>query len=150
MHDIFCDAVYKRVQNTDRPIACLLSGGLDSSIVAALVAMMYEEPLETYSIGLEGSEDLKYARIVAKHIKSKHTEIIVTEEDFFAFIPRVIKDIESYDTTTVRASVGNLMIAQYISENSEAKVIFNGDGADELLGGYLYMSHAPDCLEFDK
>jgi len=150
MHDIFCDAVYKRVQATDRPIACLLSGGLDSSIVAALVAMMYEEPLETYSIGLEGAEDLKYARKVAKHIKSKHTEIVVTEEDFFAFIPTVIKDIESYDTTTVRASVGNLMVAQYISENSEAKVIFNGDGADELLGGYLYMSHAPDCLEFDK
>ena len=150
MHDIFCDAVYKRVQTTDRPIACLLSGGLDSSIVAALVSMMYEEQLETYSIGLEGSEDLKYAREVAKYINSKHTEIIVSEEDFFAFIPTVIRDIESYDTTTVRASVGNLMVAQYIAENSEAKVIFNGDGSDELMGGYLYMSHAPDCLEFDR
>jgi asparagine synthase (glutamine-hydrolysing) len=150
MHDIFCDAVYKRVQATDRPIACLLSGGLDSSIVAALVSMMYDAQLETYSIGLEGSEDLKYASQVAKHIKSKHTEIIVSEDDFFAFIPTVIRDIESYDTTTVRASVGNLMVAQYISENSDAKVIFNGDGSDELMGGYLYMSHAPDCMEFDK
>jgi asparagine synthase (glutamine-hydrolysing) len=150
LHDIFCEAVYKRVQTTDRPIACLLSGGLDSSIVASLVAMMYDKQLETYSIGLEGSEDLKYARIVAKHIESKHTEIVVSEEDFFAFIPTVIKDIESYDTTTIRASVGNLMVAQYISENSNAKVIFNGDGSDELMGGYLYMSHAPDCIEFDK
>ena len=149
MHDIFCEAVYKRVQTTDRPIACLLSGGLDSSIVASLVSMMYDKQLETYSIGLEGSDDLKYARQVALHIKSKHTEIVVSEEDFFAFIPTVIKDIESYDTTTVRASVGNLMVAQYISENSDAKVIFNGDGSDELMGGYLYMSHAPDCLEFD-
>jgi len=150
IHDIFCEAVYKRVTTTDRPIACLLSGGLDSSIVAALVSQIYDKPLETYSIGLEGSEDLKYAREVAKHINSNHTEIIVSEEDFFAFIPNVIKNIESYDTTTVRASVGNLLISQYISETSEAKVIFNGDGSDELMGGYLYMNYASDSLEFDK
>jgi len=85
IHDIFCEAVYKRVTTTDRPIACLLSGGLDSSIVAALVSKIYNRPLETYSIGLEGSEDLKYAREVAKHINSNHTEIVVSEEDFFAF-----------------------------------------------------------------
>lgn len=150
IHDIFCEAVYKRVATTDRPIACLLSGGLDSSIVAALVSKIYDKPLETYSIGLEGSEDLKYAREVAKHINSNHTEIIVSENDFFAFIPKVIEMIESYDTTTIRASVGNLLISQYISETSEAKVIFNGDGSDELMGGYLYMNYADNSLEFDK
>ena len=150
IHDIFYEAVYKRVTTTDRPIACLLSGGLDSSIVASLVSRIYEKQLQTYSIGLEGSEDLKYAREVAKFINSEHTEIIVTEEDFFAFIPNVIEKIESYDTTTVRASVGNLLIGQYISETSQAKVIFNGDGSDELMGGYLYMNFAPDALEFDR
>ena len=150
IHDIFCEAVYKRVISTDRPIACLLSGGLDSSIVASIVSKIYDKPLETYSIGLEGSEDLKYAREVAKHIKSNHTEVVVSEEDFFAFIPKVIQMIESYDTTTVRASVGNMLISQYISETSDAKVIFNGDGSDELMGGYLYMNHAPDSLEFDN
>ena len=150
IHDIFCEAVYKRVATTDRPIACLLSGGLDSSIVAALVSKIYDKPLETYSIGLEGSEDLKYAREVAKHISSNHTEIIVSENDFFEFIPNVIEKIESYDTTTIRASVGNLLISQYISETSEAKVIFNGDGSDELMGGYLYMNYADNSLEFDK
>ncbi len=150
IHDIFYEAVYKRVTTTDRPIACLLSGGLDSSIVAALVSRIYDNQLQTYSIGLEGSEDLKYAREVAKFINSEHTEIIVTEEDFFAFIPNVIEKIESYDTTTVRASVGNLLIGQYISETSQAKVIFNGDGSDELMGGYLYMNFAPDALEFDR
>ena len=149
IHDIFCEAVYKRVTTTDRPIACLLSGGLDSSIVAAIVSKIYNKPLSTYSIGLEGSEDLKYARLVAKHIGSNHTEVVVSEEDFFSFIPSVIEHIESYDTTTVRASVGNLLISQYISESSEAKVIFNGDGSDELMGGYLYMNQAPDALEFD-
>ena len=150
IHDIFCEAVYKRVTTSDRPIACLLSGGLDSSIVAALVSKIYNKPLSTYSIGLEGSEDLKYARLVAKHIGSNHTEVVVSEEDFFAFIPSVIENIESYDTTTVRASVGNLLISQYISESSDAKVIFNGDGSDELMGGYIYMNYAPDALEFDN
>jgi asparagine synthase (glutamine-hydrolysing) len=149
IHDIFCDAIKKRVDNSDRPIACLLSGGLDSSIVTALVKKYYKNELETYSIGLEGSEDLMYARKVAKFLDTKHTEVIVSEEDFFNQIPEVIKQIESYDTTTIRASVGNYLIGKYISENSEAKVIFNGDGSDELMGGYLYTQKAPNHLEFD-
>ena len=150
IHDTFCEAVRKRVETTDRPIACLLSGGLDSSIVTALVNKYYSGQLETYSIGLENSEDLKYAREVATFLETKHTEIIVTEEDFFNFIPHVIETIESYDTTTVRASVGNYLIGKYIATNSEAKVIFNGDGSDELMGGYLYLQSAPDHLEFDR
>jgi len=150
IHDTFCEAVRKRVETTDRPIACLLSGGLDSSIVTAIVSKYYSSQLETYSIGLENSEDLNYAREVATFLGTKHTEIIVNEEDFFNFIPKVIENIESYDTTTVRASVGNYIIGKYISENSEAKVIFNGDGSDEIMGGYLYTQSAPDHLEFDK
>lgn len=146
----FIDAVKKRVETTDRPIACLLSGGLDSSIVACLVSKFYKGKLETYSIGLEGSEDLKYARIVAEAINSKHTEIIFEEQDFLNAIEEVIEAIESYDTTTVRASVGNLLVAEYIKENSDAKVIFNGDGSDELMGGYLYINNAPNSIEFDK
>jgi asparagine synthase (glutamine-hydrolysing) len=87
---------------------------------------------------------------VADHIKSKHTQIVVSKEDFLNAIPNVIYDIESYDTTTVRASVGNWLIGKYIRENSEAKVVLNGDGADELMGGYLYMKSAPDLIEFDN
>ncbi len=143
------EAVKKRTLVTERPVACLLSGGLDSSLIAALVKKHYNGVLETYSIGLPGSEDLKYAELVANHIGSKHTSIQVTEEEFFDAIPDVIRDIESYDTTTVRASVGNWLIGKYISENSEAKVIFNGDGADELMGGYLYFNKAPNSTEFD-
>ena len=150
IHELFCQAVKKRVETTDRPVACLLSGGLDSSIVASLVSKYYPNQLETYSIGLEGSEDLKYAKIVAEYLNTKHTEIIVTEDDFFNQIPEVIMMIESYDTTTVRASVGNYLVAKYISENSEAKVIFNGDGSDELMGGYLYFKKSGEHYEFDK
>jgi len=147
----FTEAVKKRVLGTtDRKVACLLSGGLDSSLVAALVARYSDEPIETYSIGMPGGEDLKYAKIVAEHIGSRHTEIVVSETDFLDAIPEVIGVIESYDTTTVRASVGNYLVSKYISKNSNAKVIFNGDGSDELMGGYLYFHAAPNALEFDR
>jgi asparagine synthase (glutamine-hydrolysing) len=147
-------AVEKRCSTTERPIACLLSGGLDSSLIAALVNDFHVKngltKIETYSIGLAESEDLKYARIVADYLGTKHTEILLSEQDFLDAIPQVIHDIESYDTTTVRASIGNWLLGKYISENSQAKVIFNGDGSDELAGGYLYMNYAHDQIEFDK
>ena len=147
------EAVRKRVEGTcDRPIACLLSGGLDSSLICGMVNKYYKNPqhkLETYSIGLPGSEDLKYARLVADHLGTDHHEIVVSEEEFFNAIPEVIKAIESYDTTSVRASVGNYLIAKWIKEHSEAKVVFNGDGADELMGGYLYFHKAPNASFFD-
>ena len=152
IRDTLDNAVLKRLQTTDRPVACLLSGGLDSSLITAIVSSYYKclnKTLETYSIGLQGSEDLKYARIVADYLGTKHTEVIVTEQDFINAIPNVIYAIESYDTTTVRASVGNYLIAKYISQNSDAKVIFNGDGSDEVLGGYMYFHAASNPYEFD-
>lgn len=147
-------AVEKRCQTTERPIACLLSGGLDSSLITALVHRYHRNnnlaPIETYSIGLAGSVDLQYARLVADYLGTAHTEVVLTEKDFTDAIPRVIEAIESYDTTTVRASIGNFLLGEYISKHSQAKVIFNGDGSDELLGGYLYMNQAPDAIEFDR
>jgi asparagine synthase (glutamine-hydrolysing) len=147
-------AVIKRCITTERPIACLLSGGLDSSLITALVANYIQQhelqnTLETFSIGLKGAPDLKYAKIVADYLGTKHTEVIVTEEQMFQAIPEVIYAVETYDVTTIRASIGNFLVAKYISQNSDAKVIFNGDGSDELFGGYLYMKKCPDDIEFD-
>jgi asparagine synthase (glutamine-hydrolysing) len=147
-------AVRKRVLNTERPMACLLSGGLDSSIVTALVVQVrrelgMNEPLQTFSIGLEGAEDLRYASIMANFLGTAHTSVVLTEQDFFNAIPEVIWAIESYDTTTVRASVGNYLVAKHIAAWSEAKVVFNGDGSDELTGGYLYFHYAPDAISKD-
>ena len=73
----------------------------------------------------------------------------VKEDEFLDAIEEVVVNIESYDTTTVRASVGNYLIAKYISKNSDAKVILNGDGSDELCGGYLYFNECPSSVEFD-
>jgi asparagine synthase (glutamine-hydrolysing) len=146
------EAVRKRLM-TERPVAALLSGGVDSSLIAALVARELKAagapPLETYSIGMEGSQDLFHARRVAAWIGSKHTEVIMTAEKFFDAIPEVIRDIESFDTTTVRASVGNWLVARAIAQQSNAKVVFNGDGADEIWGSYLYFYGAPSSHAFE-
>jgi asparagine synthase (glutamine-hydrolysing) len=153
IQDALVAAVEKRCMTTERPIACLLSGGLDSSLITALVNEFHRKnglpTLETYSIGMTGSVDLYNARIVADYLGTTHTEIILEEADFLNAIPEVIRAIESYDTTSVRASIGNYLIGKYISEHSEAKVIFNGDGSDELTGGYLYFHKAPNSVEFD-
>ena len=144
-------AVEKRML-TDRPVAALLSGGLDSSLIASIVQRFLtrsgQPPLKTFSIGFKGSSDLKHARLVADYIGSDHTEIVMTPDEFFRAIPEVIKAIESYDTTTVRASVGNYLIAKEIRQRTDCKVVFNGDGADELFGGYLYFRSAPNDEAF--
>jgi asparagine synthase (glutamine-hydrolysing) len=146
------DAVKKRML-MDRPVAALLSGGLDSSLIAALVQKELGEAqggrLKTFSIGFEGSEDLKCAKLVAEHIGSDHTEVVMTADEFWDAIPNVIADIESYDITTVRASVGNWLVSKYIRENTNCKVVFNGDGSDEVFGGYLYFYNAPSDEAFE-
>lgn len=146
---LLTDAVHKRMLS-DRPIGCLLSGGLDSSLISALVARefkKYDKVLNTFSIGMPGSTDLYYAQQVAKHIKSNHHHVEVSVEDFLNAIPEVIEAIETYDVTTVRASVGNYLIGKYIKQNTDCTVIFNGDGSDEQ-SGYLYLKNAPSPMEF--
>jgi len=155
VHSALITAVKKRLL-TERPIAAMLSGGLDSSLIAAIVQKMLQEaggeaaaPLKTFSIGMAGSSDLKYARIVANWIGSEHHEITVTADEMFAAIPDVIRDIESYDITSVRASVGNWLVAREIKRRSECKVVFNGDGSDEVWGSYLYFYRAPNDYAFE-
>ena len=106
--------------------------------------------LHTFSIGMAGSPDLKYARKVADCIRSVHTNIVVTADDFRDAVPQVIHDIESYDITTVRASVGNWLVGKYIKDHTDCKVVLNGDGSDEIGGGYLYMRKAPTDAHFNS
>lgn len=144
----FIDAVKKRLMS-ERPVCSLLSGGLDSSLVASIVArQIYPQKLKTFCIGIEGSTDLYYANKVAEYIGSEHHVIQVSEQDFLDAIEETIHTIESYDITTVRASVGNLLVSKYISNNTDCKVVFNGDYSDEVCGGYLYLKKAPTENDF--
>lgn len=144
-------SVQKRLMS-DRPIGCLLSGGLDSSLICSIVAREFKKQnkgiLNTFSIGLKGSTDLYYAKRVANHIGSKHHQIELSEQDFLEAIPEVIYAIESYDTTTVRASTANYLIGKYIKENTNITVIYNGDGSDEQ-SGYIYLKNAPSKEDFN-
>lgn len=143
------EAVIKRLVGR-RGVGACLSGGLDSSLVAALAARSLNEPLHTFSVGMEGSPDLIHARLVAAHIGSIHHEKILTPDECLAIIPEVVRAIESFDITTVRASVGNYFVGKLIAEETpHIKVVLNGDGADEVLGGYLYMRAAPSGAAFE-
>ena len=144
LNKVFRNAVYKRMMS-DKEICSLLSGGLDSSLVASILSeKLGPKKLKTFAIGIKGSPDLKYAQMVADHIKSIHYSIELSEEEFLNAIDEVIYAIESYDTTTVRASVGNYLVSKYIKENTDCKVVFNGDYADEVCGGYKYFKKTKD------
>lgn len=147
------DAVRSRVCMSDRPVAFFLSGGLDSSIIASVGANIMKknnERITTYSIGIRGhrSPDLEAARIMADHIGSNHVEVTFDPEHAIAQVSRVIKQLESYDCTTIRASVPMFLLAEHVSRSSEHKVILSGEGADELFGGYLYFHNAPSNEAF--
>ncbi|KAI4897610.1 hypothetical protein NFI96_032143 [Prochilodus magdalenae] len=147
---LFENAVRKRLM-AHRRIGCLLSGGLDSSLVAAtLVKLAKEEqlqyPIQTFAIGAEDSPDVAAARKasgVAEHIGSEHHEVNFTPEEGIKALEEVIVHLESYDITTVRASVGMYLISKYISEKTDSVVIFSGEGSDELTQGYIYFHKAP-------
>ncbi|KAK2536355.1 Asns [Columba guinea] len=122
----------------------LPSGGLDSSLVAAVLLKLMKEininyPLQTFAIGMENSPDLLAARKVAAHIGSEHHEVIFNSEEGIQAIEDVIFSLETYDITTVRASIGMYLVSKYIRKKTDSVVIFSGEGSDELTQGYIYF-----------
>ena len=140
------DAVTCRLES-DRPLGALLSGGLDSSLVVSITAQhlkKFGKRLRTFSIGIPGSTDREFAEMVAKHCDTDHNHIEFTEQQFLNAIPEVILATETYDTTSVRASVGQFLISRWIRENTDIRVLLIGDGSDEVAAGYMYFHKAPD------
>ena len=127
-----------------------LSGGLDSSLVASIASEYYRKfgkKIKTFSIGMEGGTDEKYAKMVAKYIDSDHTHILLSEEEFLDAIQDVVRTIETYCLTTVRASTGQYLLAKWIREHTNLKVVLIGDLSDELCSGYFYNFLAPNADE---
>jgi asparagine synthase (glutamine-hydrolysing) len=124
----------------DVPVGAFLSGGLDSSLVAAIAARAYAErgeTLQTFAVGTEGSPDLIAARRVAEHIGSEHHELVYTAQDALEALPTVVRSIESFDPGLVRSAVPNFLLARMTVRH--VKVVLTGEGADELFAGYDYL-----------
>ena len=124
---------------------------MDSSIVSAFASkhlQKHGKTLRTFSIGMPGGVDEKYAKMVAKHIGSNHTHVEVSEQEFLDVIPDVIKTLGSFDITTVRASTGQYLLSKWISENTDIKVLACGDFSDEEMGSYLYFLNAKTPKDF--
>lgn len=137
----------KRRLTADKPIAFLLSGGVDSSLVAAISAKILNQSIRTYCCGMKEGTDLLYARRVAEHIGSNHTEVFFTEKEGLECIEDVIKTTETWDTTTVRASVGQYLVCKHIGTKTDAKVVLVGEGPDEVCSSYLFNFNAPNGNE---
>ncbi|PSU33525.1 asparagine synthase (glutamine-hydrolyzing) [Photobacterium lutimaris] len=145
------NAVKTRLKS-DVPVGCLLSGGLDSSGVAALAASMSETPLKTFTLKIDGlpNDDIKYAKIVAEKIGSEHHEISTSLPEIYGLIDHVIKVSETYNYEMVPNLVLIYLVAQYVAHNTDVKVLLDGTGPDEMLGGYWFFKDAPSVKEFDE
>ncbi len=156
------EAAVHRQLMSDVPYGVLLSGGLDSSIIAAVTAKYARNRIESgdtqeawyprlhsFAVGLEGSPDLIAAQKAADHIGSIHHEIHFTVQEGLDAIRDVIYHLETYDVTTIRASTPMYLLARVI-KSMGIKMVLSGEGSDELFGGYLYFHKAPNAKEFHE
>lgn len=159
IHEMLLKAVNKRLMSdpiSPRPIGVLLSGGLDSSLVLSITAKYYKHPIHCFSIGLSNSVDVQAAKEVVDFLKNQkeydinHHIITYTVEEGFDVLEDVIKAIESYDITTIRASIPQYLMAKYISEKTDIRVILSGEGSDELFAGYKYNYSCPSSEELQR
>ena len=147
--DKLISSVEKRLQ-ADAPIGYLLSGGLDSSLVCSIGQRLSSTPIKTFAVGMDTDPiDLKYAKQVSEFLGTDHTEVIITKDDVLNSLEEVIYHLETFDITTIRASIGMYLLCKYIHENTDIKVILTGEVSDELFG-YKYTDFAPCPSEFQR
>ena len=151
-------AIRRRVHQSERPVGFLLSGGLDSSIVLALALRsgLLTKPPEVFTFGFaDDAPDVRSARVVVDWLRKEHGPtcinwhlVIDQVENGIKALPEVIQALETYDTTTIRASTPMYLLSRYIKQNTDVRVIISGEGSDELFGGYLYFKYAPNDASF--
>lgn len=161
LREAFEAAVHRQLM-TDVPYGVLLSGGLDSSLVAAVAARYARHRIEdgdqteawwprlhSFAIGLKGSPDLAAAQVAADYLGTVHHGFEYTFEEGLDALPEVIRHIETYDVTSIRASTPMFLLARRIKAMG-VKMVLSGEGSDEIFGGYLYFHKAPNAREFHE
>jgi asparagine synthase (glutamine-hydrolysing) len=159
------DIVIRSLRNRvafDVPTGSLLSGGIDSSVIAAVATRLVDErfggeaPLKTFAIGVGESEDIRTARVVAEFLQTEHHELLVDMDQVLDALPTVIYYLESFDPSLVRSAVSNYLVSQYAREEGIG-VLLSGEGGDEVFCGYTYLKNSAidelfarqmECLEF--
>ncbi len=149
IRDKLIAGVDKRL-DADAPLGFLLSGGLDSSLVCAISALVLGKKIRTFAIGMDKDAiDLKYAREVADYIGSDHMEVFMTRDDVIQALPEVIAMLGTWDITTIRASMGMYLCCKAIHERTDIRVLMTGEISDELFG-YKYTDFAPSPEAFQQ
>lgn len=147
IRELLINAVVKRLQ-ADVPVGFLLSGGLDSSLVCAIAAKHSAKSIDTFAIGLDYNPiDLKYAKQMADYLGTNHQEVIFTKADIDTTLRTIIWVCETWDVTTIRASLPMYLLGNYIRNNTKIRVVLTGEISDELFG-YKYTDFAPNAIEF--
>lgn len=143
------EGAVRRQLMSDVPYGVLLSGGLDSSVVAACAARAARGavPVRSFAIGLRGAPDLESAELAAAALGTEHRGFIYTAQEGIDALPEVIRHVETYDVTTVRSAIPTYLLARRI-KSFGVKMVLSGEGADEVFGGYLYFHKAPSAQEF--
>jgi asparagine synthase (glutamine-hydrolysing) len=133
---------------SDVPLGVFLSGGVDSSAVAALMARARLEPIETFSVGYSEQtySELPYARIVSDHINSQHHEVLVSEQDFFNAMPHLIWHED--EPIVWPSSVSLYFVARLARER--VTVVLTGEGSDETLAGYTRYAFTMKNAALDR
>jgi len=155
---VFVQAVKERVSQSDRPVGFLLSGGFDSSLVVsvALEFCKFKQPPHLFTFGFEeDAPDIQAARKVIEFLTKKHGQhafkwhlVVEPVQTGLDNLENVIQALETYDTTTIRASTPMYLLSKYIKEKTDVRVILSGEGSDELFGGYMYFKYAPNDQAF--
>ncbi len=130
-------AVEERIKGVEN-LGVYLSGGLDSSVVAALAAEIKTEAISTYTVGVEGSRDIEYASIVAERIGARPHVYTYDIDEMLAVLPEVIYHLESFDCAYVRSSIPNFIAARFAAQDGR-RVMLTGEGSDEIFAGYSYL-----------
>lgn len=140
------NAVLKRVQHGERQVGFLCSGGIDSSIVCFLAKKYTNIRAFTIKFG-HYAPDAIYAHLLCKRMNINLTTISFTQQDIERVTSLVIHACETSDPITIRAAIPGYLLAEYISKNTDIKVILGGEGADELFQGYEYFKQSPSIIE---
>lgn len=147
IRDIIRRSLQRRI-DFNLPTASLLSGGIDSSVIAWTAQRLLKnksgdsEKLKTFALGVGESEDIKNARLMAEYIDSDHHELMVDLDQILEVLPTVIYYLESFDPSLVRGSVSNYLISRYAKEQG-IEILLSGEGGDEVFCGYLYLKDYP-------